>query len=191
MEKKAAEATDNLLKGIFGEEPTKILTDAEKEGLKGRVKRIKQNHYKAFERDGNVYLGVQEGEYYEDKNKITTYNEGGRKLENVSLSNDGRLFGTTYNENGKESEIIHYSSVGVIESRHTRKYNEDGDIVEMISYDNKGELTSKGIYTHYAKGKELIGKTFDKDGVLIDHRISTYDKNGGRIELKIDRNGLN
>ena len=185
MEKKAAEATDNLLKGIFGEEPTKILTDAEKEGLKGRVKRIKQNHYKAFERDGNVYLGVQEGEYYEDKNKITTYNEGGRKLENVSLSNDGRLFGTTYNENGKESEIINYSSVGVIESRHTRKYNEDGDIVEMISYDNKGELTSKSIYTHYAKGKELIGKTFDKGGVLIDHRISTYDKNGGRIELKI------
>ena len=48
----ASDATDNLLNGIFGETTPKILTDVEKEGLKGKVKQVKQQYYKAFEKEG-------------------------------------------------------------------------------------------------------------------------------------------
>jgi hypothetical protein len=55
----------------------------------------------------------------------------------------------------------------------------------MIEYNSKGEVTSKSIYTYYAKGKDLIVDSFDKDGVLTNHRVTTYDKGGWRVELKI------
>jgi len=181
----ASDATNNLLNNIFSEQATATNTDVEKEGLKGSVKQIRQTHYKAFEREGNVYLGVMEGEYYEDKNRITTFNEAGRKLESTRLSIDGKFSTHLYNERGIETEVAHYNSPGVISSRHCRIYNEDNDIVEVIDYDGKGEVTTRNIFTYLAKGKDLLGKTFDKNNIITQNRESIYDKNGWKIETKI------
>ena len=188
--KGASDATNDLLNGIFGEKPLVNQTDAEKEGLKGKVKQIRQKHYKAFERDGNVYLGVMEGESYENKNKTRTYNEGGKELENISFSPDGTFHTTIFNEKGKETEITYYNSAGVVSTRNTRTYNADDDLIEMIEYDGEGEVTAKSLMTYLAKGKYLTSDTLDKDDVIIRHNISIYDKNGWRVETRsIDTKG--
>lgn len=190
--KSASTETDNLLSSIFGEKPIAApQTDVEKEGLKGRVKQIRQNHYKAFERDGNVYLNGQEGEYYEDKNIVLTFNEAGRKLEKICTSDSGKLFGTIYNEKGQIKELTHYNSIGVVSSKTCILFNADGDIVERIEYDGSDKVYSKSIHTYVSKGNEFVIDTFDKDGNLTQHRESTYDKNGYRIELQItDAKGI-
>ncbi len=188
----ASDATDNLLNGIFGDKPlAAIQTDVEKEGLKGKVKQIRQTHYKAFERDGNVYLAGIQGECYDEKNKVVTFNEAGRMLENIISSESGGLFGTIYNEKGLSKEVTHYSSLGIVSSKTCYQFNEDGDTIEMIGYDKNGDANSKSIHTYLSKGKELVIDSFDKDGVLTQHRETTYDKNHYRTELQItDAKGL-
>ena len=184
--KSASNETDNLLNGIFGEKPVAATqTGVEKEGLRGKVKQITQQHFKAFERDGNVYLNGQEGEYYEDKNVVLTFDEAGRKIEKICSSDNGMLFGTFYNEKGQIKELKHYSSLGVVSSKISYLFNADDDVVESIEYNNSKDIYSKSIYTYISKGKEFVVDTFDKDGALTQHRETTYDKNELKIELQM------
>ena len=181
--KGASDATNDLLKNIFGEESPKTLTDVEKEGLKGNVKQIKQQHYKAFERDGNVYLGNLEGRFYQQKNRTVTFSKAGYQIDTTEIDQDGEKHNSIYNAKGERIESNNYNSEDILTGKSTFKFNDDQDIVEMISYDGNGEVTSKSNYLYFAKQKHSLAEYFDKDDKLTMRSEYFYDKNGWRVEM--------
>jgi len=190
--------------------PKEQLTDVAKDKLNGPVRQIKKMQYKAFEKYGKTYLGKPEGESYERKNSLTTYNEKGYKIKEIDFStngesryehnynekglltesynynNDGSLAWksvTTYNDNNKEIENIVINGEGKVIGSHTNEYNEKGKLIEKLDYDYTGKLRSKSTWIYDEKGNQVETKQTDAEGIATFWRKSKYNPKGHCIEV--------
>ncbi len=188
---KASDATDNLLNGIFGDKPVAATpTDVEKEGLKGKVKQVKQLYYKAFEKEGRVYLSNQEVNSYDKKNIRITFDEKGTKRQYAELypSFDRTVY--NYNEDGVETDITSYNLPEVVSFSIINKVDEEGNIIEQISYDQNNKITSKTVNVYETKGLPGNVKRYGEDGELQGDTEIMYNANGQRTEIKsFDKTG--
>lgn len=183
--KSTSTETDNLLSSIFGEKPiTAPQTDVEKEGLKGKVKQVKQLYYKAFEKERRVYLSNQEGSYHDKKNLLTEFNEKGIKRKYVELSRGTDKMVYNYNEDGVETDITSYNSPDVVSFSIINKLDAEGNIIEQVSYNDKNIITARTVNKYAVKGLPSNIMSYGEDGELIYDAAITYNKNGQRTELK-------
>lgn len=109
---------------------SKIETDLEKRGFKGKVKSIKSTTYKAIEKFGKIQKG-------EEVDKLLSI----------------------FNEKGNFTERI-YSKNGKIDSKQTYIYNDKGNIIEQKEYDSDGNLKLQTTYNYDDNGNKIEENTF-------------------------------
>lgn len=109
---------------------SKIETDLEKRGFKGKVKSIKSTTYKAIEKFGKIQKG-------EEVDKLLSI----------------------FSEKGNFTERI-YSKNGKIDSKQTYIYNDKGNIIEQKEYDSDGNLKLQTTYNYDDNGNKIEENTF-------------------------------
>lgn len=158
----------------------KIISDLEKEKLKGRVK--------------NKTVEIT---YYEDDGKIekisfekTSYNENGFKTMSISNHNILRSSNLVTNFEYDENNLLISSENKKEKTIHSYKIDEDGYLVESIKFfekemplvENKGKFKKN----YYDKAGLLIKKAVLYDGWIIANDMYTYDKNGNTLSITSD-----
>jgi hypothetical protein len=91
-------------------------TDWEKDGLKGKVKSVKETIYEAVKENGEINKGNKE----DLGNNLVEYDDKGNKI-----------------------ELIMYKSDGNLDYKFTYEYDDKGSIIEGNSYNSDGSLDMK------------------------------------------------
>lgn len=149
---------------------SKIETDLEKQGFKGKVKSIKSTTYKAMEKFGEIQKG-------EEVDKLLSI----------------------FNEMGNFTERI-YSKNGKIDSKRTYIYNNQRNIIDKKEYDSDGNLKLQTTYDYDEKGNKIEENTFgrfetkkttykyDDKGREVESLITfSFQGIDGSVELRITK----
>ena len=160
---------------------SKIETDLEKQGFKGKVKSIKSTTYKAIEKFGEIQKGEKfSGFFY-------TFNKDGNFIECISDEKENNSRQTfIYNDKGNIIEQKEYDSEGSLKSQTTYNYDDNGNKIEENTFG--GYQTQKTTYKYDDKGREaesLITLSFQGINGCAELRITKeYDQKGNIIEEK-------
>ena len=129
-------------------------TDREIDGLKGKVKSVKIQEYKAISNSNEIVKG-------EKKDTYTMYK---------------------YDKRGNKIEISKYNSDESLDYKGIYKYDKKGNRIEESYYVSDGSLNSKIIYKYDDKGNKIEESHYKPDGSLDYKYIFKYDDKGNYIE---------
>ncbi len=131
-------------------------TDAEQNGLTGKVKQVQRTCYKAHLKAGMVVQGkIELTSTFGLSNEICTYNINGQKIKEQN-----------FNQFGTDIKVI----------------NDKGQLTEMSNYNNEGGLRTKLIFIYNEQGKQLESISRLADGSLFYRTEEKYDEQGKHIE---------
>ena len=137
-------------------------TDLENEGLKGKVKSVKQQFYDAHDSSGKMVLYPQKSSWGD--NYIQKYDSKGNETDKIEYSlNDTFLikFFYKYDDKGNLIEILTTSKPNDSYRRIVCKYNEKNKCVEEARFSEGGEVYSKYTYKYDEKGNNTNENYFD------------------------------
>jgi antitoxin component YwqK of YwqJK toxin-antitoxin module len=180
--------------------------DWEKEGLKGKVKMVKEVKYNT----NDTLIKVQKEEmvfneeitYNETGNIIedTTYqfgllgcknvfkydNNGNRIEKNFYVANDKLMSRAIYKYDSIWNciERAEYNSDSSLGTKITFKYDDKGNIVEELHYKSDGRPDSKFIYKFDDKRNKIEEYFYKSDGSLNNKTTFKYDDKGNYFESK-------
>lgn len=200
----AQEQTQNI--------PSPKKTDLEKAALKGKVKILILESYKAESIDGKVVPGVRSA--YSSENYSKQYNEKGYLIEKIEYSSGGTLikykhiFKYDKKENNVEQNtyysndtlyykiIIRYDKYGNILTENT--FDDEGNLesqikfkynkrkkISRIEYDQDKKMECKNTYKYNEKGLISEDNRFLSDNKLFRKFRYKYDEKGNQIEEKV------
>lgn len=159
--------------------------DLKKENLSGRVKSVKEAHYGADEKFGEVIK--------KEKHKQVDFyfNEDGFFLENMSKSylTEISSFDNTTRETfkyNKEGKIIRKSFFSDFfsesETLTSYKYDDRGNLIEEKANKVTGELLSRDTYTYDDRNNKIEEKIMNSKEKVLWKRVFKYDSKGNNIE---------
>jgi antitoxin component YwqK of YwqJK toxin-antitoxin module len=186
-------------------------TDWEKDGLKGKVKSIREITYEAVEKFGKLTKGeifcdesgcfvyqrkydtkgnkIEENRYYsngslDDKYTYKYDDKGNLTEENRYKSNGSLDWKKTYKYDGKgnRTELNIYDSDGSLDREYTYKYDDKGNLIEENYYNSNGSLSWKYTYKYDGKGNNIEYNVYE-DGSLDSKKTYKYDDKGNCIEM--------
>lgn len=157
---------------------TKKKSDLEKANLQGKVQKIVENTYLAFE-----YLGeLQEGKLL--SGLIVTYNESGNLLEEARYNANGELWWTEiykYDDKGNKIEkTIYYN--GKLDRTVTYKNDIQGNQTEETRYNANGKLIEKNSYEYGTEGNPIEYAIYNSDGNSKGRYTYEYNDQGNQTE---------
>ena len=143
----------------------------EKEGLKGPIKQLKEEHFLAFENDGLTYIGKPLEDHHEYNNRIILFDEQHKVRETEVYFSDS-IRKDIFDFEGYVTERFTYDpqNRNSFKSKNIINYSTDKLTEESVGYNDKNEQTFKYV------------STFDEQKRILE-RISYNDKN--EIEDKI------
>jgi len=182
---------------------TKKKSDAEIEGLRGKVisikdesitketiffglipiKKVFQVECTTFNKYGKmIYLDLPS--YHGRDYRYRTYykyNEKGSCTEMLRFTypydkDDSSLLEFTfiYDDNGNETEENHFFNNKLL-YRYNYKYDDQGNIIEEISYEENDSTPVKRIHIRDKKGNAVEVKRYDENGVIDSRFVYEYD----------------
>ena len=114
----------------------------ERQGLKGPVKQLKEEHFNAFENDGLTYIGKPSEGFNMYNNRLILFDEqhNVRETEHFLIEH---VYKTIFDTDGNVIENISYDpgNNNIIKSKSTFNYTDDISTNESISYNNKNEIS--------------------------------------------------
>lgn len=168
-------------------------TDLQNEGLKGKVKSVRETPYRAIEEEGKI----EKGEIMKSKSSRVAREiedmyanihveytlQGGRMTmesykENNSLENK---FTYHYDEKRNKTEVKIYEENNSLDAKLVYYYDDKGNKTEIEVYRENGRLEGKVIYTYDDKG-DMIGMDFYEDNLIIYRFTYRNDDKGNVIE---------
>jgi hypothetical protein len=146
--------------------------DWEKEGLKGKVKMVKEIISIESERMG---------EWEKDTDKITyqIFNEKGNEIEENEYKLDGSLYNRAickYDVKDNRIEMDFYNSENCFLEKFTYNYDDKGNMIEKNGYSFDDSLWSKIIYKY-----DLNGNNIEESNSKYKY-IYKYDDKGNKTE---------
>jgi hypothetical protein len=187
--------------------------DLQDMNLKGKVKQLQENTYRAVEKNGEIQKGdinssityifndqgnkMEENVYYKGTlyKKITyKYDDTGKMIEENWYNPNGSkiTYNCKYDAKGNKIELHVYSTDGNLDMKQTYKYDTKGNKIEMNVYiGDNGSLDSKYTYKYDDKGDKMEENEYRKDGSL-DYKCTykhEYDKNLNWIKQTEYKNG--
>ncbi len=191
-------------------------SDWKKMGLKGKVKSVKGDSYKAIDNAGQINKGERGGDSWR-KNYYFAFLENGKVAEaDVYLLSGILQYKTTilYDKEGNKSKEVVYKTNDSILYTKVFVYDSQDNIIEEVSIDpssekatkrtfkndrngnkieeyryfaDNGKLSVKIFYTYDKKNRKIQENMFNSEDRLIARWISKYDEN----DLLIEENYFN
>ena len=165
-------------------------TDLNKNHLRGTVVEVKQDYYKAEEKNGEIVPGERSGE--NDENFLSKYDKQGNLIEKNTYYHDGSLFSkTAFTFDDAGNVIVENCSNADGTLSYKKKYN------YFDNYKMRADLSYKADVSLYAidtvefdeKGNELNHKGYNMNGKRNAIIINKYDKGGNVLEKADDSDG--
>jgi hypothetical protein len=165
-------------------------TDVESYGLKGKVKSLREQHYKSTR---NV-KGTIKGDSLVFDTK-TMFNEKGYIIETYDYPKSGLKpdkHTWSYDDSDHKLsgyDVLFYSTGDSLYTNIKYKY-EGNNVMEENQYNSDGSVLLMYIYKYDNNGNELEWNTKDTDGTVKHFQTYTYDDNGNCTEnSEYDDNG--
>lgn len=189
---------------------SKKKSDAESEGLRGKVKSVKGKYYeetriffglvpikkefmdkyKEYNRDGNIIyeeMPSYHGGDYRDRD-FYKYNERGDCVESIdsNYENGNKYtypcrYEFIYDKQGNISEKKWYS-YNKLNYNYYYKYDDKGNCIEELSKGIKDSTFWKDIYIRDTNGRMIVWERYDRLGDFDSKLVYTLDEYGNRIK---------
>lgn len=189
---------------------TKKKSDAEREGLRGKVKSVKEKYYeekriffglvpikeefwdkyKEYNRDGNIKYEEKpsyHGGNYRDR-EFYKYNERGDCVESIDSNyENGNIYTYPcryeyiYDKQGNISEKKWYS-YNKLNYNYCYKYDDKGNCIEELFEELKDSTFSKYIFIRDTNGRMIVWERYIKLGDFHSKLVYTLDEDGNRIK---------
>lgn len=91
-----------------------------------------------------------------------------------------------YNEKGNLIEESIKDSEGNLISKWTKEYDENGKIIKSVYYYSSGKIDNIKVYKYNTLNKVTEEIITDSDNNLLSEEYNQYDKNGRKIEVKMN-----
>ncbi|MBI4945653.1 MAG: hypothetical protein HY840_04545 [Bacteroidetes bacterium] len=166
----------------------RVKTSVEEDGLKGKVKQLRQHFYKAEVKSGVISTGAKAigtgfpFDTFIPQNFMYEYDEKGNIIK--SNSNDDTAQSKTtyeYDDKGNVLEVKNFGSNGSVGSSYTHQYNDQGMLTKTIAY-NQGYLWITETLQYDSKGNITEDISNYADGSLKSKQLYKYDAKGNLIE---------
>jgi len=162
-------------------------SDLEGNGLKGRIKQVKENVYKAEDKLGVIVQGEKLSSPL-SQNYIAKYDSRGNTIEwlqddRVNDNERNHKFTYQYDEQGNKLERKGYKFDGTLDAKWTYKYDKKGILLEENIYSPEGvlQITTKSTYNE--NGNKIEESSVYSNGSLNNKELFKYDEKGNLIEL--------
>ena len=189
---------------------TKKKSDAEREGLRGKVKSVKEKYYeekriffglvpikeefwdeyKEFNNNGNIKYEEKpsyHGGNYRDR-EFYKYNERGDCVESIDSNyENGNIYTYPcryeyiYDKQGNISEKKWYS-YNKLNYNYYYKYDDKGNCIEELFEELKDSTFSKYIFIRDTNGRMIVWERYIKFGDFLSKLVYTLDEDGNRIK---------
>ncbi len=156
--------------------------DLTKNNLKGCVKSVKENTYKATEKSGKV---IKNKIYYDGTNNIyEVFDTKGYIIESAIFSSESVFLkgNCKYDIEYNIIEYDIYTSDGSLLFKHSHEYDVIGNIKEESIYSVDDCLLCKYFYKYDTKGNKIESICYDDNGSLVFKYTHRYDFKGNEIE---------
>jgi hypothetical protein len=175
-------------------------TDWKAEGLRGKVKSMREYSYRLpvsgvnaanverfndhlllFNKNGCVVETVRYADSAVPKMKSRSYYNENYKIDSA-FGSEGNLLDiqiTEYNKNGYKTKLTVYNkyiSTSIYIKDFT--YDNSNNLIEEVEYTPKGALVSKYAYNYDSAGRKIQSREYNSAGRLDGYEIYKYDKNG-------------
>ena len=152
--------------------------DVELDGLKGKVKQLKE---KEFNQDENFFSLIVQYDEFGHRIEKKVYDAQNHPQPDV----ENKLWGTWVYQHDEKGNMIdrcfNYPN-GNLRERNTYKYDEIGNLMERNTYDQREKLSMKYTYKYDRKGNVIEENIFHSDNHLIEKIIYKYDNKSNKIE---------
>lgn len=180
---------------------TTIKNDLTVHDIKGKVKSLSIQTYKAIEKFGQVQEGAlldvktmtyDRRGYIIDNDELVrhntykySFNEDNLPVERNEYNADSALVGKetyAYDKKGNKIMATLYGADGTLQVKTVFKYDDNGNAIEESNYDSKGAFVSKFIYKYDDTGKPVEYNGYREDGKLMNRFLYRYDETGNRAQ---------
>ena len=162
---------------------SKILTDAENDGLRGPVKKVIKETYNLVDKFGTV---TQELE----GRAVSQYNRKGTRTEVINYDENENIKSRAVyvvSVDGIAAGGTRYNAWGAVESKWTYTYEANGVAERMIqrTYNPDGSLDSVLVYNYDAGGRMAESVIYNADGTLSARIVNSYNMQGNMVETNL------
>jgi len=159
--------------------------DWEKDGLKGKIKQLKQNYYDASLEHNKIVQNKRNNGY--NMNYFKQYNNKGNCIElSYHNANDSLITKTLfdYNDKGCPIEERLYVPKGHLSSKSSFMFDDKGNLIGKNNYNTSRNL-SKNTWQYDDKGNIIEEKYYKENDVLDCIYKYKYDDKGNQIEKNV------
>ncbi|MDQ3048674.1 MAG: hypothetical protein M3R27_14085 [Bacteroidota bacterium] len=156
-------------------------SDLSRSNLNGPITELRQDYYKAEEKEGKIVQGEKSGN--DENNFLIRYNEQGDMIEKNAFYRDGTLLYKltfSYDKEGKLTEENRFNSDGT--TNYKKKYTYSGNIREVTSYKADGEMYSKDTVFTDQNGNDIAIRNYNQNNTLTLKVDYKYDSKRNVIE---------
>ena len=198
---------------------SKKKSDAEREGLRGKVKSVNEKYYeekriffglisikvqfwdefKEFNNNGNIIYEEKpsyHGGDYRDR-EFYKYNERGDCIEKIDSNYENgnkysylSRYEYIYDKKGNIREEKWYS-YNKLNYNYYYKYDDKGNCIEELSKGIKDSTFSKDIYKRDTNGQMIVWERYNKLGDFDSKLVYKLDESGNRIKVEYYNEDLN
>ena len=164
---------------IYSAERTIQMSDAQKMGLKGKVKSYAQYEVRT----------VNDTLVKDYLKRLTLFDEKGNKIESSTFNRDQETTGRTKSKVGPKGKVLEektYNKNGEETAKTDNTYDKKGRLTHSVKISRQGDTLSTWAFTYDKKGRKQTSEYKDKDKTL--NATYTYDKKGNVSEMTIYKN---
>ncbi len=153
--------------------------DLTKSNLNGKIKSVKESHYRAEKQPGNTEESFESRGGFE-----TVFNMQGYKISYTSHEPDGRISSKNFykydDKNNLIEEEIYYRDE--LSNRISYKYDDKGNLIEKTTLDADGKLTLRQSYKNNDRGNKIEERHHNNEDVFYNKIVFEYDERNNLIE---------
>ena len=160
-------------------EKTIQLNDAQKMGLRGKVKSFAEYETK-------IVNDTLRKDYLK---RLTLFDERGNKTESTIYDRNSTIIGKTKSRVGQRGKVLEektFDNKGVETCKTDNAYDKKGRLVRSVKFGKQGDTLSTWAFTYDKKVRKQTSEYKDKEKTL--NATYTYDKKGNVSEMTIYKN---
>lgn len=154
-------------------------SDWAKSNLNGKIKSVKESHYRAEKQPGNTEENFESRGGFE-----TVFNMQGYKMSYTSHESDGRISSKSLykydDKNNLIEEELYYGDE--LSFRELYTYDDKSNLIEKTTLDSDGKLSLRQLYKNNDSGNKIEERHHNNEDVFYNKLVFEYDERNNLIE---------